>query len=342
MSRIEEALRRAGRPACDPVEISEVEDLTPSVVVMQGATDLPDVGEYASEAGPPREQADPAALSEAADQMRAPSPSGADDPAPAVDEAPVAAAAGSEASVTAVVGSGAPAIVVEQPRRVHDRVVTGGAVPSTAVEQYRRLAATLYHVQAERGAKIVMVASAMVGEGKTLTAANLAVTLSGSFQRSVLLIDADLRRPTLHELFGVPNVSGLNDRLNAERDGKLSLVEVSPQLTVLPAGRPNRDPMSALTSERMRRIIEEASEKFDWVVLDTPPIGLLPDANLLAKMVDMVVLVVGASSTPLRAVRGAVDALTPERIVGVVLNRVAEPSGDYYYDRYYAGAASGS
>ena len=218
--------------------------------------------------------------------------------------------------------------------RVNGKLVISDEIEPGAAEEYRKLAAALHQVYVARATKVVMVASAGAGEGKTLTAANLALTLSKSFQRRVLLIDTDLRRPMIHDIFGIANTVGLNDGLQADGDAKLPLVEVSPKLTVLPAGSPNPDPMSGLTSDRMRRIIEDAATKFEWVVLDTPPVGLLPDAHLLAEMVDMVVLVVSAGTTPLRAIRRAIDALSRKRIVGVVLNRVAQSTGAYDYDRY--------
>jgi capsular exopolysaccharide synthesis family protein len=192
------------------------------------------------------------------------------------------------------------------------------------VEQYRRLAATLHQVQLERGAKIVMIASANSGEGKTLTAANLALTLSESYRRRVLLIDADLRRPQMHHVFRVPSVSGLNEGLKAAEDQRLPVVQLSPRLVLLPAGRPDPDPMGVLTSERMRRVITDAAAAFDWVILDTPPIVLLPDTNLLAAMVDLAVLVVAAGRTPHKMVMRALDILDRERVLGVVLNGTEE------------------
>jgi len=217
---------------------------------------------------------------------------------------------------------------------VNGKLVISQEIDPGAVEEYRKLAAALHQVYVARATKVVMVASAGAGEGKTLTAANLALTLSKSFQRRVLLIDTDLRRPMIHDVFGISNTAGLNEGLMADGDAKLPLITVSPKLSVLPAGSPNPDPMGGLTSDRMRRIIEDAATKFEWVVLDTPPVGLLPDAHLLAEMVDMVVLVVSAGKTPLRAVRRAVDALSRKRVVGVVLNRVAASGRTYGYDRY--------
>lgn len=223
---------------------------------------------------------------------------------------------------------------------LNEKLVLSTKIEQVAVEQYRKLAAILHQVQADKGVKVVMVASAMAGEGKTLTAANLALTLSESFRRKVLLIDADLRRPSAHRIFEIPNERGLNDGLNAANDQKLALVELSAHLSVLPAGRPNADPMSGLISDRMRRIIEEASANFEWVIIDTPPIALLPDANLLAEMVDAVLFVIGAGSTPFHLVQRAVKAMNPKRILGVVLNRVVESHTPYKYYHSYATAGS--
>jgi capsular exopolysaccharide synthesis family protein len=185
-----------------------------------------------------------------------------------------------------------------------------------------------------------MVASAMAGEGKTLTAANIAYTLSESFRRRTLLIDADLRRPTVDKVLNVMSVSGLNDALEAPDDRKLTIIEMSPRLSVLPAGRPNPDPMSGLTSPRMRSIVQEAATKFDWVVLDTPPIELLPDASLLSEMVDGVLLVVSAGITPFRSIERAVNAIDRKRILGVVLNRAVQGHASGYYGYAYAAGES--
>jgi protein-tyrosine kinase len=216
------------------------------------------------------------------------------------------------------------------------KIVVGPMV-AASVEQYRRLAATLHHAQNETGVKVIMIASAVAGEGKTLTAANLALTLSESYRRRVLLVDADLRRPTLHELFRLPNTSGLTEGLLSAEERKLPVRQLSPGLSVLTAGRPSADPMSGLTSERMRHILEEAKEAFDWVIIDTPPIGILTDANILARMADAAVFVIRAQSTPFEMVQRAVDILGRDRIIGAVLNGADESSiaGHYYYGGYY-------
>ena len=222
--------------------------------------------------------------------------------------------------------------------RVAEKVVVDRRMPVICREQYRRLAAVLHDAQASSGLKVVMVASAVAGEGKTLTAANVALTLSGSYRKRVLVIDGDLRRPVLHQLFRVDAASGLADGLDtAVEDMKIIVRQVTPTLALLPAGRPNTDPMAGLISPRMRRLIEEARQMFDWVIIDTPPLVLLPDAHLLASIADTALLVVKAESTPHAMVKRAVDAIGSSRIVGVVLNNVTaevhggyDGAGDYY------------
>jgi capsular exopolysaccharide synthesis family protein len=205
---------------------------------------------------------------------------------------------------------------------------------SIPIEQYRRLAARLLMAQAERGARVVMVTSAFPGEGKTLTATNLALTLSESYKRKVLLIDADLRRPWVHQIFQVPNVSGLNDGLRDGGDRKIPLLNFTENLSILTAGRPEPDPMSVLSGDRMRRVLEEAGDRFEWVIIDTPPVALLTDAHLLSSLVHAVVLVVQSGKTPLPAIKTAIEAVGRERILGVVLNRVAGDTAQSAYSYY--------
>jgi capsular exopolysaccharide synthesis family protein len=221
--------------------------------------------------------------------------------------------------------------------KLDGKLVVSPQMPPAAIEQYRKLAATLHHLQNERGVRIIMVSSAVPGEGKTLTAANLALTLSESYRRQVLLIDGDLRRPALYDVFQLPNVIGLSDALTAPAGGKVTAIQVSEHLAFLPAGRPDSDPISGLTSERMRRLVKDAAARFDWVIIDTPPVGLLPDANLLATSVDGALLVIQAGVTPYDWINRAVQALGRERIIGVVMNRTTESAAardDSYYGYY--------
>jgi protein-tyrosine kinase len=218
-----------------------------------------------------------------------------------------------------------------------EKLVVCPSLDQSTIEQYRKLAASLHRAQMTHDLKIVMVSSAMTGDGKSLTSTNLALTLSESYRRRVLLIDADLRKPGLHEVFQVPNAAGLSDCLRDDVNGPVAALHASPCLDLILAGRPDSDPMSGLTSARMRRVLADAAETHDWVIIDTPPVVLLPDANLLSAMVDAAILVIGAGKTPFKLVARAVDALGRDKIFGVVLNRVDRSlmAGAYGYGYGY-------
>ena len=215
-----------------------------------------------------------------------------------------------------------------------DKLVINADLDPALIEQYRHLAAVLHHSQEKSGTRSVMVTSAVPNEGKTLTATNLALTLSQSYQRRVLLIDGDLRRPRLREMFALPEGDGLVNILGTRGGGGLPLHHVSDTLSVLTAGRIVADPMSMLVSPAMKQLLDEARDKFDWVVVDTPPIAILPDANLLSAMIDTALLVVSAQSTPYPLVQRAAQAIGPGRILGVVLNRAEHAAVPVYHYGY--------
>ena len=146
----------------------------------------------------------------------------------------------------------------------------------------------------------------------------------------MLLIDADLRRPAIRDVSHMPNVIGLSGGLRTINDQPLTVLPITPNLTLLPAGRPDPDPMSSLTSSRMRRILDEAIQRFDWVIIDAPPAGGIADTSLLASMVDAALLVVRAGETKCGVVRKAIDALGRDRLLGVVLNGVDKATYEAY------------
>jgi len=310
MSRIDEAMRRAsGAGAVEPEPEQTVDDLQPE--------------EASSEAARLAQEPYPVEVPERL--QRAPQPS--------------QNTASAKGSYETAGQSEAPApestLFERLDARLTEKIVVDHNMSPQSREQYRRLAAVLHDAHNTSGLRLIMVASAVAGEGKTLTASNLALTFSESYQKRVLLIDADLRRPSLHTVFRLDTALGLGDGLLSTGETKMLVRQVSPRLAVLPAGRPSSDPMAGLTSERMRRLLEEAKQSFDWVILDTPPVMLLPDAHLLASMVEGAVLVVRAGSTPHDLVKRSADAIGRSRILGVVLNR-AEPSGrhDDHYQYY--------
>jgi capsular exopolysaccharide synthesis family protein len=242
-----------------------------------------------------------------------------------VDQGRAASTAGVDSPVSSVRLDSQLAMGWPQPfaADVSAKLVVMRDTDTVAVGQYRKLRAALFEVQKERGVKSVMVTSAVAGEGKTLTAVNLALTLSEAGRGRVLLIDADLRRPRVHELFQVSLGAGLAGRLmTAER--WMPVVRLTRSLALLPAGRPVADPGEVLGSDRMRAVLADASASFDWVILDTPPAVLLPDAGLVAPLVEAVVLVVEAGKTPCEQVESTVETLGRDRLLGVVLNRTPE------------------
>ena len=208
------------------------------------------------------------------------------------------------------------------------------------LDQLRSLAASLHQARTGRELRIIAVTSSVSGEGKTLLAANLALTLSRSYMRQVLLIDADLRRPNLHRLFNTRSGQGLPAALDAVREGRaVAVQEVAPRLALLPAGKPTRDPISVLASDAMQRLMAGATSAFDWIVIDTPPVGMLPDAGLLASLSDAVLLVVESGRVRYDLVQRSAESIGADRIFGVVLNKVPERElvaayGANYYAPY--------
>ena len=146
----------------------------------------------------------------------------------------------------------------------------------------------------------------------------------------MLLVDADLRRPSIPSVADLGDGSGLSEALRATTEQKLALVPITPRLTLLPAGQPIANSIEALTSPRMKQILDEASTRFDWVILDAPPVGPTADTRLLTQMVGGTLFVVHADRTQCGDVQKAIDALGREQILGVVLNGVAERPLDHY------------
>jgi len=217
------------------------------------------------------------------------------------------------------------------PTRLDERAAKAIQSP-IFVEQFRRASATLIEAQAAGNLKVLLVASASPGDGKTLTALNLALVLGRSYGRRVLLIDGDLRRPSLHRVVGVSNRSGLADALQAQADVRLEVTPITETVTLLPAGPADPDPLRSLSSARMKRVIHEAAQRFDWVIIDSAPVGVVADASVLATLTDGIVFVVRAEHSQYPAVKKAMQTLGHERILGVILNGV---SGNWDYNNYY-------
>jgi capsular exopolysaccharide synthesis family protein len=224
---------------------------------------------------------------------------------------------------------------------LNGKLVGSAETPPVVVEQYRRLAASLHELQVDTGLKTLMVTSAMPREGKTLTVTNIALTLSQSYRRRVLLVDADLRRPSLHQVFRLPRTVGLSEALRT--GSRPHFLELSPLLSVLSAGELAGDPLTALTSNRLPALVEQCTTAFDWVLFDAPPVGVMPDGNVIARVVKAVVFVIAAGVTSQRMIERAIEEIGREQIVGTVLNRIDERQmlAAHEYQDYYAGSAGG-
>lgn len=214
---------------------------------------------------------------------------------------------------------------------------------SSVAESYRRVRTALLLSQAG-GVKSIVVTSGFPLEGKSCTAANLAVVMS-QLDRRVLLIDADLHKPRLHEVFRTSNRQGLVTVLAENLGRSRAIVKTTvPNLFLLPAGPAAPNPSGLLSSEAMTALLEEVKGEFDFVVIDTPPLFPLADALLLGHQTDGVVLCVRAGETLRPRVARAREALLENRsrILGVVLNAVPVSAGGYdeSYGLYY-GLSSG-
>jgi len=217
---------------------------------------------------------------------------------------------------------------------------------SIEAEAYRTVRAKLELMATERGSRTVAITSVTNGDGKSTSAANLAVVAAQGGRR-VCLIDGDLRRPTLHELFGLPNVHGLASALAQGKPlhtvAKASDVE---NLSVVVAGRGSQESFQdLLTPKRLEKVLRESEPMFDLVLFDTPPVFSVADALNVAAACDGVILVVRAGSVPFSVLRRALQQVehVKGRVLGVLLNRVDLRGADADFYRYYrAYHAAGS
>jgi protein-tyrosine kinase len=215
-----------------------------------------------------------------------------------------------------------PSTRVVRGARLHP-VLAAAAGSGTVAEQYRALRTRI--VQADhRASSVILVTSPGRGEGKSVTAANLALAMAQEYQRRSCIIDADLRAPEISRLFGIPQGPGLSDVLLGAATLEEALVTVEEhQVTVLPAGRVTAHPAELLGTTAMRRTLETLRTQFDRVVIDTPSAAPLADVGILTPLVDSVVLVVRAGITPTPAIHDALAAIDRSKLLGIVLNEAA-------------------
>jgi len=215
---------------------------------------------------------------------------------------------------------------------------------SQMAESYRALRTSLLLSNLGAPPKVIMVTSALPQEGKTTTSINCAVVLAQKGIR-VLLIDADLRRPSIHKTLGMGPRSGLSNVLtgSATLENAITRSPILPNLDVLPAGTPPPNPAELLASVNMRDVLQELRGQYDHIVVDTPPTLSVTDAVVLSPRADAIVLVIRSGQTTKQALRRSRDTLTQvnAKVSGVLLNAVDLSSPDYYYYYEYQGKYAG-
>jgi capsular exopolysaccharide synthesis family protein len=210
--------------------------------------------------------------------------------------------------------------------------------PQSAVAEAYRVVRTnlIFSTTAKRG-RVVVMSSSSPGEGKTTTLANLAVSLAQNGAR-VLAIDGDLRRPTLHAHFGLEPAEGLSEVLASGGRGPLPLRETEAQgLKLLTSGQIPENPAELLGSESLRALLESERERYDWILIDAPPILAMADTPVLSALADGLVMVVWSEHCTRPALKRALEQVRAVggKLTGVVLNRVDLKRNAYYYGQYY-------
>ena len=209
-------------------------------------------------------------------------------------------------------------------------------------ESFRTLRSRLYQTREKQALQSVLITSALPAEGKTFVSANLAQAMVRQQGRRVLLIDADLRRPQLHEVLGASSKPGLSEYLRGGLDEAAVLQRGQLEnLFFIAGGKQESNPAELIGSNRLKALLQRMAPLFDWIILDSPPAVPVSDASLLAGSCDGVVLVVRAGSTPVEMAQKAQQEFADKPVVGVVLNRADEksPYTSYYY--YYEGGPNG-
>jgi capsular exopolysaccharide synthesis family protein len=220
-------------------------------------------------------------------------------------------------------------------------VTLGGASP--VVEAYKALRTNLLFSSVDKELKTIVVTSAVANEGKSRTAANLAVVLAEAGHQT-LLIDADFRRPSQHRIFGrVRNIGLSNMFVEDMPEGSLfALDEQVKGLVVLASGPTPPNPSELLGSAHMKALLARFRQGFDYVVMDTPPVNAVTDASVLAANSDAVILVVETNKATYPGVLHAKQALerVGARVLGSVMNKMRPVGGSYYYYQYGYGTTA--
>jgi protein-tyrosine kinase len=230
-----------------------------------------------------------------------------------------------------------PSVAVAQVRlgEVHPRIMMLHEPQATGCEQYRMLRTQLFHAAERKLTQVIVLTSAIAGEGKTATTLNLALAIAQSPNRRVLVIDGDLRRPNIATYLALKPFTGFAEVLNDKADVFEAVTRLADhELYVLPVKRETANPTELLSSKRFQETLRELRQHFDFILIDSPPVKPFADTRLLANHADAVLFVVRSGFATYETVEEAVQALTDERILGVVLNGAERVQGVSSYEAY--------
>jgi protein-tyrosine kinase len=212
-------------------------------------------------------------------------------------------------------------------------VFSDPTAPAAVKEQFRTLRSRLYQIRDKQPLRTVLITSSLPEEGKTFVANNLAHALARQEKCRVLLIDADLRRPDLHNAFGAPSSPGLSEYLKGEASEMQVIQRGIPEyLCLVPGGSRAENSAELLANGRLRSLLQIVGPVFDWVIVDSPPTLPVSDAMTLAEICDGVLTVVRAAQTGFDSAQKSCQQLRENNLLGVALNCSEEPSafGSYY------------
>ena len=214
----------------------------------------------------------------------------------------------------------------------HEKTIRSGNIQTVITEQYRLLRSRLSSLNGSHGNKVIAVTSTQKGEGKSITSVNLAIVMAEDTKKKVLLIDGDMRKPSIHAFFNCKSEYGLVDLLKNKIDIEPLLISSGiNNLTILPGGEPVESPSDIIANPRFKEGIERLKKRFDYIIIDSPPIIPFADMNILGDIVDGILLVVKAETTPKERVLDALKSLNKENIIGVVLNDSRRRLPKIYY-----------
>ena len=212
------------------------------------------------------------------------------------------------------------------------RLVCLTETDSAAAEAFRLLAVRLRDLRRTRQLKKILITSSIPQEGKSMVAANLAVTLARARQR-VLILEGDVRRPGLSGVFGLHVESGLCEWLYGEKDLTSSIYHIeNPGLWIMPAGRSPQNPLELLQSTKLTALVSQVGEWFDTIIIDSPPVLPLADTSIWMRLADGILLVTREGTTEKRPLQRALEAIDPHKLIGALLNcSKSSLHSDYYY-----------